>query len=220
LIDYFPETSQGLIAYDKYQGQSKELIKARVFHTSIKTKKSHKKWLYGEDVNRYRIAWNGKEYIDYCDGIANPREPKYFVGERILIREITNPRIYASIVTEELYNDPSVIIVKGGNADFSLKALLGIFNSTLATFYHFNSSPKATKGAFPKILVYDVNNFPIPAATPAQQTEIEKRVEKILALKKKTLDADVSALEDEIDQLVYKLYNLTPAEIDIVEGRT
>jgi hypothetical protein len=59
--------------------------------------------------------------------------------------------------------------------------------------------------------------FPIPAATPAQQSEIENRVEKILALKKENPAADVSALESEIDRLVYKLYGLTPDEIKIVE---
>jgi hypothetical protein len=30
----------------------------------------------------------------------------------------------------------------------------------------------------------------------------------------------ISDLEAEIDQLIYKLYNLTPAEVDIVEGRS
>jgi hypothetical protein len=42
-------------------------------------------------------------------------------------------------------------------------------------------------------------------------------LEKILAQKKKTPDTDVSALESEIDQLVYKLYGLTEEEIQIVE---
>ena len=32
-------------------------------------------------------------------------------------------------------------------------------------------------------------------------------------------DATRSALEGEIDQLVYQLYGLTPEEIDIVEGK-
>jgi hypothetical protein len=32
--------------------------------------------------------------------------------------------------------------------------------------------------------------------------------------------ADVAAIETEIDQLVYNLYDLTPEEIKIVEGRT
>ena len=32
--------------------------------------------------------------------------------------------------------------------------------------------------------------------------------------------ANVSALEAEIDQMVYKLYGLTPEEIKIVEGKS
>ena len=31
-------------------------------------------------------------------------------------------------------------------------------------------------------------------------------------------DADTAALERQIDQMVYKLYNLTPEEVAIVEG--
>ncbi len=31
-------------------------------------------------------------------------------------------------------------------------------------------------------------------------------------------DADTAALERQIDQMVYKLYDLAPAEIEIVEG--
>ncbi len=64
-----------------------------------------------------------------------------------------------------------------------------------------------------------LSSTPIPVATPAQQSEIEKRVEKILAQKKENPEADVSALEAEIDRLVYKLYDLTEEEIKIVEGK-
>jgi len=42
-------------------------------------------------------------------------------------------------------------------------------------------------------------------------------VEQILIRKKQNPDADVLDLETRIDQLVYKLYNLTPEEIEIVE---
>ena len=40
----------------------------------------------------------------------------------------------------------------------------------------------------------------------------------ILAAKAANAEADTSVLEREIDQLVYKLYDLTPEEIAIVEG--
>ena len=38
--------------------------------------------------------------------------------------------------------------------------------------------------------------------------------------KQKDPDTDTSALERQIDQMVYKLYDLTPEEIAIVEGRS
>ena len=41
--------------------------------------------------------------------------------------------------------------------------------------------------------------------------------DRILAAKQRA-DADMSALEREIDRLVYALYGLTPEEIQIVEG--
>ena len=219
LSDLFPETSQGLIAYDKYKGQSKEIIKNRAYHHFDNPNNIYKKWLYGEDIVRFQVNWNAKEYIDYCDGIANPREPKYFVGRRLLIREITNPRIFASITNEELYNDPAILIVKENENSFSIESLLAIFNSKLATFYHFNSSPKATKGAFPKILVYDVNNFPLPSNIAKETDEFLKSIVSGIIEKKKTdFSFDTSHQVKEIDQLVYKLYDLTEKEIEIIEN--
>lgn len=219
LSNLFPETSQGLIAYDKYQGQSSIIIKNREYHHFSNPENKYKLWLYGEDITKYSVKWNGKEFIEYCEGIANPRDPKFFVGKRILIREITNPSIFAAITTEELYNDPSIIIVKENLNSFPLECLLAIFNSKLATFYHFNSSPKATKGAFPKILVYDVNNFPLPITI---DNKIVKKivilVDKILSKKSKNQNTDTTDLENQIDQLVYRLYDLTEEEIKIIES--
>jgi hypothetical protein len=43
-------------------------------------------------------------------------------------------------------------------------------------------------------------------------------VERILAAKQRDAEADVSALEREIDELVYALYGLTPEEIKPVGG--
>ena len=212
----FPEISQGLIAYDKYKGQSREVIQSRAYHSLEKTKDSHKPWLHGADVKKYSVKWNGKEYVEYDSGIANPRDPKFFKGKRILIREITNPSIFAGLTDLELYNDPSILIIKDNEESFEIEILLAILNSKLATFYHFNSSPKATKGAFPKILVYDVKNFPLPKVI--EENNLNNVVNTLLKVVKDDLETDISSLENEIDQMVYKLYNLTPEEIAIVEN--
>ncbi len=158
---FFPEISQGLIAYDKYQGQSQDIIDSRAYHFTT-YKEGLKKWLWGEDIRKYIVSWNGKEYLDYTDGIANPRQPKFFNRKRMLVREITNPSIFAAISNEELYNDPSILIVL--DSEYCLEAAAIILNSCIGTFFHFNASPKATKGDFPKILIKDIKEFPLPKA--------------------------------------------------------
>lgn len=74
------------------------------------------------------------------------------------------------------------------------------------------------QGGWYEVQPQGLEQFPIPPATPAQEREIESRVECILAAKKADPAADVSALEREIDARVYRLYGLTPEEIRIVEG--
>ena len=219
LLEIFSDISQGLIAYDKYRGQSADIISSRAYH-SFEYKPGLKKWLWGEDVRRYEVKWNNQEYIDYCDGIANPRQPKFFKDKRLLVREITNPSIYATITSEELYNDPSVLIILDNNNNYALEIVLAILNSKLATFYHFNHSPKATKGAFPKILVQDLKEFPLPSITFEEKQSITDLVKKILDSKKNDPQIDTSDLENQIDFLVYKLYGLTYDEVLIVDPET
>jgi adenine-specific DNA-methyltransferase len=62
-----------------------------------------------------------------------------------------------------------------------------------------------------------VSRLPIPKATSTEKVKLTSLVDRILAAKKKNVDADTSALEREIDQQVYALYGLTPEEIKIVE---
>lgn len=211
LYKLFPEISQGLIAYDKYRGQSAEIIANRAFHT-FEYREGLKKWLWGEDVKRFKISWNGKEYIDYCEGIANPRQPKFFMNKRLLIREITNPSIYAAITSEELYHDPAILVILDSQNNYPLEVVLAILNSKLATFYHFNHSPKATKGAFPKILVLDLKLFPLPRID-------QKSVEQIFSI---LSNSDMDSIIGDIllDKIVYHLYNLTYDEILIIDPET
>lgn len=215
---FFPEITQGLIAYDKYRGQSADIIRNRAYHYNS-YRDGLKRWLWGEDVRRYFVKWNKKEYIDYCDGIANPRHPIFFVGKRLLVREITNPSIFATITTEELYNDPAIIIIKD-SIEYSIEVVLAILNSKLATFYHFNHSPKATKGAFPKILVQDVKDFPLPDIPDENRVIIENLVGKIIKIKQENPQAATNDYENEIDKLVYRLYGLTYDEVKIIEPQT
>jgi len=60
--------------------------------------------------------------------------------------------------------------------------------------------------------------IPIPKYNEDQGAPIIRIVNKIFSLKKFNPATDTSAMEKEIDQLVYELYGLTEEEIKIVEG--
>ena len=57
----------------------------------------------------------------------------------------------------------------------------------------------------------------IPIKKAKNQKEFIAIVDQILTLKKENPQADTSDLENEIDELVYQLYELTPEEIKIVQ---
>jgi hypothetical protein len=100
-----------------------------------------------------------------------------------------------------------------------LVPLLGILNSSLITFYlnAFYHSLKMA-GGYINIGTQVINSLPIPKLNNSQKASINRAVENILSAKKIDPSADTSALESEIDQLVYQLYGLTDEEIAIVEA--
>ena len=127
-LNSFSTSSQGLIPYDKYRGHDEQTIKNRIWHAEVRKDATFKKELQGKDVDRYQIKWNGKTWISYGKWLAAPRDPKFFRSKRILIREITNPRILAAYTEDEYYNTPSIINLvdfRGADAFF----LLGVQNS-------------------------------------------------------------------------------------------
>ena len=205
--------SQGLIPYDKYRGHSEETIKKRIWNSNFKKDETYKKQLKGGDVKRYNIEWNGKEWISYGKWLAAPREAAFFTQPRILVREITNPRILASYTECEYYNTPSIINIIDFN-HCNPFYLLGILNSKLISYYSSLTSPKAKKGLFPKILVNDIRNMPI-RINDIYQEKLINCVNKIL----KTYDEDeFDSIDKEIDSIVYKIYELNNDEINYIES--
>ena len=93
-----------------------------------------------------------------------------------------------------------------------LKFVLGILNSKFMDFIfrHLNSNTHVAAG--------ELNALPFPNSEDSTQESIINLVDQILATKNTNPDTDVSELENEIDQIVYLLYDLTPEEIDIVAG--
>jgi type II restriction/modification system DNA methylase subunit YeeA len=98
--------------------------------------------------------------------------------------------------------------------------LLAFLNSKVAWFYLKNICSvlgDADKGGRLELRTIHVQTLPIPKIEEKDQQPFVALVDQILELKKQGKDSQ--ALEDEIDRLVYRLYDLTDEEIAIVEGK-
>ena len=97
--------------------------------------------------------------------------------------------------------------------DVPLKFVLGILNSKFIDFIfrHINSNTQVSAG--------ELNSLPFPDSEASTRNTISKLADQILTTKRTHPNADVSNLENEIDKMVYLLYDLTTDEIAIVEEK-
>jgi len=100
-----------------------------------------------------------------------------------------------------------------------LKYLSGILASKLIEIYLEKELRVLGKRSVQYSKQYLLNTF-IITCTPQQALEIELLVDKILSLPKiGGAQNEILSLEKEIDEAVYRLYDLSPDEIALVEGR-
>ncbi len=233
ILNDFADVVWGVKIYENGKGkppQTGNESKTKTFHSDKKLSKSHRPLLGGSEIVRYNLKWKGG-YVNYGEWLAAPRQPHWFDGERILVREVTaNGVIQATFVEGDYVFSNSVDGIKMKSQDISIKYLLGLINSKLVSFYHSNTSANAFKGAFPKVLLQDLRELPIPKGDRKKQLEIESLVNQLLQLnQEKTeiklatkldqLQSKIDYCENRINQLVYQLYELTEEEVKIIEGR-
>ncbi|EAK4108671.1 class I SAM-dependent DNA methyltransferase, partial [Campylobacter jejuni] len=104
----------------------------------------------------------------------------------------------------------------------NLKYLLGLLSSNLITYYYKNFSQGCKLG----IKGYQYNkhaleNLPLPKINSKNEklaNELISLVDEILKAKEQDKNANTQELENKINSLVYKLYNLTEEEIKIIEN--
>ena len=96
------------------------------------------------------------------------------------------------------------------STSFNMYYLLGVLNSKYAAQLLTN-----IRGGDYHIVPEHIRNIPIASATVDVQNEVAGIVLKIIDLKR--THQNTSVLEAEIDKIVYSIYGLTDAEIEIIE---
>jgi len=215
------DVKAGLQAYERGKGnppQTEEMKENRVYHSTTKINDDYIKYLDGKDVCRYYLGWSG-EYLKYGDNLASPRKDfSLFSTPRILVRQIPSPLPYsinACFTKEIILNDRNSMNII--NIQENSMLILGILNSKLISYWFAHKFGKLQRGIFPQFKVNELATFPIPKNFGNYKQPLIKLVDEILKKKKKDVKADVSEIEQQIDNLVYKLYELTYDEVKIID---
>ena len=100
--------------------------------------------------------------------------------------------------------------------------ILGLLNSKLMSYFYAQKyfASHMQGGAF-GFDTLSIGNLPVPKPNSTNQSlidEIINLVDKILILKAKNPQADISEFESKIDELVYRLYDLNNDEISIIKS--
>lgn len=148
-----------------------------------------------------------------------PRYKGLFEDEKIIFRQ-TSDTIICSYDNDNYYTMNTVLIYKTKQEykqEYPYKFLLAILNSKLINYIYKQLTQEENR-VFAEVKPVNVRKLPIIKCSNDSQQNFIKLVDVILNTKKTNPTVDTSDLENQIDQLVYQLYELTEEEIKIVEG--
>ena len=231
-ISEFADIFYGIKVYQVGKGkpqQSKKIRDEKPFTSEIQ---KGEKWLPfydGKNIGRYKLLWNGNNWLNYGDWLAEPRKPFVFEGEKILIRKIAGKTLIATYISETSYCNTLLFVLKLKNNTYSYKSLLAVLNSNLIGWYYKKKFQISEDDTFPQIMIRDILQFPLPSIDKENDTKLNKLVDQLLKLNEEKantklqseieqIERHIESCEDQINIKVYKLYGLEKPEIDIIEA--
>jgi hypothetical protein len=157
------------------------------------------------------VQWN-KEWFE----LWRARDQEYFGMHKIVCPRIAESNRFGYDDTGAFLSDSAVAIIP---KKINIFFLLGLLNSKLSAAYITAISPfvqgryyNYSKGYIEKLPIKNPNN----KKEEIIAKKIIEKVKEIIKLRKKEGTADTNSIEDEIDSLVFDLYDMTMEERQIV----
>ena len=146
-------------------------------------------------------------------GLHRSRDEDYFNGEKIVaVRKCFEPIF--TYTNFDCYVSQTFNIIKSDRID--LVYLTGILNSKLIKFWLKNKGKMQGEN-------YQIDQEPIMEIpifySPKEENainEVKKKVQFILQKKSQNIEFDTTKTENEIDQLVYTIYEMSPDDIEAI----
>lgn len=173
------------------------------------------RYYYDNKNVRYMKDRYSDAYV-YLDGSFSKGKVLLWSNPKIIIAGMTK-------VVEATYVQSSLAIGVGAYAIYDFNGfnpyyILGLLNSKYTSYYLMNKfRDKHLAGGYLAINKSTIEQLPFKIAEDESQTIIINNVKTILKAKSANPSADTTALESEIDRLVFQLYGLADEEIAIIE---
>ncbi len=205
LQDYALSFAKG----DLIQGVHSKEFSSRV--TSVRL-------LRGKHISRYHVSYDASS--EWCnETFRQERAEDNAIRTYLLSQQVTGTTDARRLHVALAHNPPARYLCADTLNKVLLreeglnKPIMALLNSKLMDWIFRHSSTNN------HVQLYQLRQLPIHSLTEPQRLAFESLVDRILDAKDRNPDADTSALEREIDRLVYDLYRLTTDEIAAVEAR-
>jgi hypothetical protein len=225
------------------------MTRTRILQEDPKSAELIHTWIRGRDVKRWKIDDAGRLYLIFTRRGINISQYPAIERHLNQFRDRLTPgipggrkpgkyewyEIQDSTAYFEIFHEPKIVwpdIAK--RCEFALDVdsrfpdatlftvpgdqyLLAVLNSPVTEWFILHTSSSIQQGYLRFKEVY-LADLPIPEATSQQRYDLQKRVHRLLELAGQGPEA--RRLEGEVNQMVYRLFDLTTAEIGLIEEQT
>ena len=156
----------------------------------------------------------GRDWWKY----SRPMHKEYYGFDKIWCSYRSTKNRFALDTTKNYIGFTNTTVIFDTNPDISILYVLALVNSELLEYQHKNSA-KQTGGGVYEYFPNTIERYPIPVISIEEQKPFIEIVEKIIEIKKNNANESTIELEQQIDELVYSLYNITEDEKKIIKDK-
>lgn len=214
--------------------QTRKIVDEKPYVSDHKADSTFKPLLRGSLINKYVNTWNKNYWISFGDWLAEPRySAGYDAPEKLVVRQ-TGDSLIATYDDKQFIARDNLYTVLPRENGANLKAILGCMNSKLLNWYYQKIINPEQGEALAQVKRGHLARLPMPLIKGVHTNSnlMEKLTELVNVMldlnrkikqsnnpqEKSTLSRGNNSTIREIDAAVYGLYQLTDAEVKVVEA--
>jgi hypothetical protein len=208
-LETYLDINQGIIT-----GDDKKLISTSLMNENFKP------IIRGKDIGKYLLQ-NPNLFVEYNKKkLACARSEDLFNGSEKLLLRRTGDSPVVCYDNQQFYNLHTLYSCRLKNETLHIKYILALLNSKLMKFVYQQKLGTELNRTFAEIKILYIRKLPLKVIHLNDQIKIVKLVDKILEIKNDKPEASIEIIENQIDNEVYKIYDLDNEEISLIEMAT